>query len=127
MWERTLEVTHTNPTVWLKYAEMEMRHRFVNHARNVWDRAVQILPRVDQLWYKYIHMEEMLGNVPAARQIFERWIKWEPDHHGWAAFIKVTASPAALLGTTSPGCRGMLPFSGRALWSKESTAMRSLS
>jgi hypothetical protein len=36
----------------LQYAEMEMRHRFVNHARNVWDRAVSLLPRVDQLWYK---------------------------------------------------------------------------
>ena len=64
--------------------------RFVNHARNVWDRAVTLLPRVDQLWYKYIHMEEMLGNVPAARQIFERWMQWEPDHHGWAAYVKVT-------------------------------------
>jgi crooked neck len=31
---------------------MEMRHRFVNHARNVWDRAVSLLPRIDQLWYK---------------------------------------------------------------------------
>lgn len=33
-----------------RYAEMEMRHRFVNHARNVWDRAVTLLPRIDQLW-----------------------------------------------------------------------------
>lgn len=39
--------------------------------------------------YKYIHMEEMLGNVAGARQVFERWMKWEPDHNGWAAFIKV--------------------------------------
>lgn len=46
-----------------------MRHRFVNHARNVWDRAVSLLPRIDQLWYKYIHMEEMLGNVAGARQV----------------------------------------------------------
>ena len=89
MWERALDVTYTNPTTWLKYAEMEMRHRFINHARNVWDRAVTLLPRVDQLWYKYIHMEEMLGNIPGARQIFERWMKFEPDHHGWAAYIKV--------------------------------------
>ena len=43
-------MSYTNPTTWLKYAEMEMRHRFVNHARNVWDRAVSLLPRVDQLW-----------------------------------------------------------------------------
>ncbi len=39
--------------------------------------------------YKYIHMEEMLGNVPGARQIFERWMSFEPDHHGWMAYIKV--------------------------------------
>ena len=38
--------------------------------------------------YKYIHMEEMLGNVPGARQIFERWMAFEPDHHGWMAYIK---------------------------------------
>ncbi len=49
-----------------------MRHRFVNHARNVWDRAVSLLPRVDQFWYKYVHMEEMLGNVAAARQVGQR-------------------------------------------------------
>jgi hypothetical protein len=44
-------------SLWLKYAEMEMTHKFVNHARNVWDRAITLLPRIDQLWYKYIHME----------------------------------------------------------------------
>lgn len=36
-------------------------------------------------------MEEMLGNVAGARQVFERWMKWEPDHNGWAAYIKVGA------------------------------------
>ncbi len=184
----------SNVSLWLKYVEMEMRHRFINHARNIWDRAggqglharevgllrfvcrlhgwgmgllcsvcrwwagellsatrrratcvllgcmaawnkgahlaafnvhlptvpllpridqlwykyihrpsspccmpahllhlpaVSLLPRIDQLWYKYIHMEEMLGNVAGARQIFERWMQWEPDHHGWMAYIKV--------------------------------------
>ena len=42
MWERALDVNYNSVTVWLKYAEMEMRHRFVNHARNIWDRAVQV-------------------------------------------------------------------------------------
>lgn len=23
-----------------------------------------------------------------ARQIFEKWMQWEPDHHGWMAYIK---------------------------------------
>ncbi|CAI7747672.1 unnamed protein product [Closterium sp. NIES-53] len=88
VWERALEVDYRNVSIWLKYADMEMRNRFVNHARNVWDRAVSLLPRIDQLWYKYIHMEEMLGNVAGARQVLERWMKWEPDHHGWSAYIK---------------------------------------
>lgn len=88
IWERAIEVDYTNPTLWLKYSEMEMKNRFVNHARNVWDRAVSLLPRIDQLWYKYIHMEEMLHNIAGARQVFERWMSWEPDHHGWAAYIK---------------------------------------
>ena len=46
--------------------------------------------------YKYIHMEEMLGNVPGARQIFERWMAFEPDHHGWMAYIKVVIHYCAL-------------------------------
>ena len=74
-----------------------MRHRFVNHARNLWDRAVTLLPRIDQLWYKYIHMEEMLGNVAGARQVFERWMRFEPDHTGWMAYIKVRSSGVLLL------------------------------
>lgn len=97
VWERALDVSYASVTLWLKYAEMEMRARFINHARNVWDRAVTLLPRIDQLWYKYIHMEEMLNNVPGARQIFERWMQWEPDHHGWAAYIKVSLCMHVLL------------------------------
>ena len=69
VYERAIDVDHRNITVWLKYAEMEMRHKQINHARNVWDRAVKILPRANQFWYKYTYMEEMLGNVPGARQV----------------------------------------------------------
>ena len=94
VWERTLDVNYQSEGVWVKYAEMEMRGRFINHARNVWDRAVSLLPRIDKLWYKYIHMEEMLGNVPGARQIFQRWMNFEPDHAPWMAYINV--SPALL-------------------------------
>lgn len=54
---------------------MEMKHKNVNHARNIWDRCVELLPRVDQLWYKYAYMEEMLGNVKGIRDIYERWMK----------------------------------------------------
>jgi crooked neck len=65
--DRAIDVEYRNPTIWLRYAEMEMKHKFVNHARNVWDRAVSLLPRIDQFWYKYTYMEEMVGNVAAAR------------------------------------------------------------
>jgi crooked neck len=50
IWERALDVDPRNQSLWLKYAEMEMRNRFVNFARNVWDRAVVQMPRVDQFW-----------------------------------------------------------------------------
>ena len=69
MYERAIDVDHRNITVWLKYAEMEMRHKQINHARNIWDRAVTILPRANQFWYKYSYMEEMLGNIAGARQV----------------------------------------------------------
>lgn len=89
MWERALDHNHRSSSLWLKYAEMEMTHKFVNHARNVWDRAISLLPRVDQFWYKYIHMEEMMGQIANARAVFERWMAWEPDHNGWNAYIKM--------------------------------------
>lgn len=63
IYERALDVDHRNITLWLKYTELEMRNRQVNHARNLWDRAVTILPRANQFWYKYTYMEEMLGHI----------------------------------------------------------------
>lgn len=50
IYERALDVDHRNIALWLKYAEMEMKSRQVNHARNIWDRAITILPRVNQFW-----------------------------------------------------------------------------
>jgi crooked neck len=49
--ERALDHNYRSSSLWLKYAEMEMTHKFVNHARNVWDRAISLLPRVDQFWW----------------------------------------------------------------------------
>lgn len=50
IYERALDVDHRNITLWLKYAEMEMKNRQVNHSRNIWDRAITILPRVNAFW-----------------------------------------------------------------------------
>lgn len=88
VFERALDVDYRNNVIWFKYAEMEMKNKFINHARNIWDRAVALLPRVDQFWYKYSYMEEMVGAIDEARQVFERWMKWQPDDMGWAAYIK---------------------------------------
>ena len=74
---------YKNVSTWLKYVDMEMRNKYVNHSRNLWERAVTLLPRVDQFWYKYSYMEELLGNYLAARDIFERWMKWKPEERGW--------------------------------------------
>ena len=87
VWEQALEVDDQNHTLWLKYAEMEMKNKFINDARNVWDRAVYHLQRMDQLWYKYIHMEKMLKNIASARKVFERWMQWMPNQQCWRAYI----------------------------------------
>ncbi|KAG6397109.1 hypothetical protein SASPL_143273 [Salvia splendens] len=63
VWERALDVDSRGHTLWLKYADFE-------------------------LWHKYIHTEEVLGNVAAARQIFERWMDWMPDQQGWLSYIE---------------------------------------
>lgn len=78
---------HRNITLWLKYAEMEMRNKQINHARNLWDRAITIMPRTNQFWYKYTYMEEMLENVAGARQVFERWLEWQPEEQAWQTYI----------------------------------------
>jgi crooked neck len=63
VYERALDVDHRNITLWLRYTELEMRNRQVNHARNLWNRAVTVLPRANQFWYKFTYMEEMVGNI----------------------------------------------------------------
>ncbi len=50
VYERALGAGYRSKTLWMRYAEMEMRGKFVNHARNVWDRACTLLPRMDQFW-----------------------------------------------------------------------------
>ena len=81
-----LELDYKNPTIWLRYAELEMKSGFLARARNVWDRAVTLLPRVDALWYKYVAMEEVLGNAANARSLYERWMTWEPDAAAWQTY-----------------------------------------
>ncbi|KAL5545067.1 hypothetical protein UlMin_008851 [Ulmus minor] len=68
--KQALEVDYRNHTLWLKYANFEMKNTFINHAMNVWDH--------------YTNMEDMLGNVAGVRQIFERWINWMPDQQGYS-------------------------------------------
>jgi crooked neck len=72
VYERALDVDHRNIGLWLKYTEMEMRNKQVNHARNLWDRAVTILPRANQFWYKYTYMEEMLNNIAGLVSLIHR-------------------------------------------------------
>jgi crooked neck len=67
---------------------MEMRNKFINHARNVWERACRYLPRVEQFWYKFAYMEEILGNYLGAREIFEKWMTWNPSDNAWMSYAK---------------------------------------
>lgn len=79
VYERALDTDYKHQPTWLRYAEvgtavllsgcralskravammrgaacvvqMEMKNKFINHARNLWDRAVTLLPRCDVFW-----------------------------------------------------------------------------
>lgn len=50
VYERALQVDSKNSTLYLKYVEMEMKHKNIALARNLFDRIVTILPRRDQFW-----------------------------------------------------------------------------
>lgn len=89
MFERGLNEDSQAVSLWLAYIDAELKHRNINHARNLLNRAVGILPRVDKFWYKFVYMEETLSNIPAVRQLFERWMQWEPDENAWGAYIKM--------------------------------------
>ena len=89
VFERGLNEDPQSVQLWLAYIDAELKHRNINHARNLLDRAVSILPRVDKFWYKFVYMEETLQNIPAVRQLFERWMQWEPDEAAWGAYIKM--------------------------------------
>lgn len=89
MFERGLNEDSQAVSLWLAYIDAELKHRNINHARNLLNRAVSILPRVDKFWYKFVYMEETLSNIPAVRQLFERWMQWEPDESAWGAYIKM--------------------------------------
>ena len=89
VFERGLNEDSQSVSLWLAYIDAELKHRNINHARNLLNRAVSILPRVDKFWYKFVYMEETLNNIPAVRQLFERWMQWEPDEAAWQAYIKM--------------------------------------
>jgi len=89
VFERALDVDPRHVDLWIRYTDMELKARNINHARNLFDRGVTLLPRVDSLWYKYVYLEELLLNIPGARQIFERWMEWEPNDKAWQSYIKL--------------------------------------
>lgn len=86
--ERALEVNVQHVPFWVRYVEMELLHRNVNHARNLLDRAVTLLPKTDKLWFMYVQTEEAVGNFRGARAVFERWVTWKPPRVAWVAYAE---------------------------------------
>lgn len=85
--ERALEVNVQHVPFWVRYVELELSHKNVNHARNVLDRGVTILPYCDKLWFLYAETEERLGNYQGVRQVFQRWLLWRPGKAAWEAYV----------------------------------------
>ncbi|KAM9904526.1 hypothetical protein OXX59_002694 [Metschnikowia pulcherrima] len=86
--ERALEVNVQHVPFWVRYIELELLHKNVNHARNLLDRAVTIMPRTDKFWFMYVQTEETLGNYAGVRAVFERWLKWKPSELAWDAYVQ---------------------------------------
>lgn len=85
--ERALEVNVQHVPFWVRYIEIELLHKNVNHARNLLDRAVTTLPRTDKLWFMYVQTEESLANYRGVRSVFERWLTWRPPREVWDSYI----------------------------------------
>jgi hypothetical protein len=47
VFERALDVDPRSTEIWIKYTDMELKARNINHARNLFDRGITLLPRVD--------------------------------------------------------------------------------
>lgn len=84
--ERALEVNVQHVPFWVRYIELELLYKNVNHARNLLNRAVSILPRTDKFWFMYVQVEESLANYQTVREIFERWLTWKPIRGAWEAY-----------------------------------------
>lgn len=84
--ERALEVNGQHVPFWVRYIEMELLHRNINHARNLLDRGVTLLPKTDKLWFMYVQTEEAVGNYRGVRAVFERWVDWRPPRVAWTAY-----------------------------------------
>lgn len=89
--ERALEVNVQHVPFWVRYIELELLHKNVNHARNLLNRAVTILPRTDKFWFMYVQVEESLANYKSVREIFERWLTWNPIRGAWEAYASFEA------------------------------------
>lgn len=84
--ERALEVNVQHVPFWVRYIELELLYKNVNHARNLLDRAVTTLPRTDKFWFMYVQIEESLSNFKSVREVFERWLTWKPIRSAWEAY-----------------------------------------
>lgn len=84
--ERALEVNVQHVPFWVRYIELELQYKNVNHARNLLNRAVTTLPRTDKFWFMYIQIEESLANYKSVREVFERWLTWKPTRGAWEAY-----------------------------------------
>nr|GEY50024.1 crooked neck-like protein 1 [Tanacetum cinerariifolium] len=99
VWERALDVDYRDPSMWLKFVDMEMKNKFINHARNesvgnkqrireVYERAIANVPPVDEkrywqryiyLWINYVLYEEFdAQDVPRTRDVYHECLKLIP-------------------------------------------------
>ncbi|PIA41392.1 LOW QUALITY PROTEIN: hypothetical protein AQUCO_02200066v1 [Aquilegia coerulea] len=115
IWERALESKHVgykNPNLWCRYAEMEMKNRFLNHASSfIWKKLLVISLKLGRFmsggWLllphlisnSYVKFEVRYNEIERARQVYERFVRCCPEVGSWIFYAKFEAKNRELART----------------------------
>jgi len=47
VFERALDMAPYNISLYIRYAQCEIKHKNINYARNIFERAIRVFPKVE--------------------------------------------------------------------------------
>lgn len=73
--------------LWFFYIQLETKHNFISHARNLLKRATTVLPNVSKLWFTWLALEERVVGGESCRRIYEAWLKVDQEETVWSNYV----------------------------------------